>query len=629
MKKLLLKLCLALGITALVFGIDMLASSYWYSGVSIEYDDLCGSSPQCYHFWADQVPAADSGYRYFWFFDDGTFSMEEEPQHEFQGSGNRNVYVEITKMYEKDDKPTRIYLGGGSINVNSLDVVSETETPGEFLSVISNRSPRAGDSITYVITYGKMCEINSPATLAISFDPNQLQFKEERHFNSETANVSQVSNGILGFNLNNGNDNLAKRIFLTFLVTDMVKEGIEVNLDCDLSFTGQGCVTFSHSNAQNGVLSHDPNYIVADQRSICSQVSAGDPVVYTIHFQNIGEGMARDVEVKTFLPLFFAYDEAEISPIHPPGIKPVLLGNRELHWKFSINDNTLKNGSGLMGTAQKGYGTAFLEADTKDSVKFQVKFSGDPSMLPYFGPCRKILNRAEIVFDCNPSIYTNFYGTEIVCDTLPIPTSDSCLCVNVFEDVLPALTYSGGLQTLDVTGIGQDVVWYPPVYLTDLLGFNPGISPTRSLDFVAMVHGDSCSYKLLQFPVEINCDLKIKSQVSFKNCGTTSELMGRIAAEAMTASDENDLIWNWECMNPASTDVQFSKTGKQFILDDCPPGVYHLTVKNTANGCWAEKTFYIPAKCPKSSFPWGKGLIGVLIVAGALVLYGILKKKKP
>ncbi len=71
-----------------------------------------------------------------------------------------------------------------------------------------------------------------------------------------------------------------------------------------------------------------------------------------------------------------------------------------------------------------------------------------------------------------------------------------------------------------------------------------------------------------------------------------------------------------------------SKTGKTLFLENRPPGVYHLTVKNTANGCWAEKTVVIANTCPDPIFSTRTVLIGVGVLVGLFLLFRIFRAKK-
>ncbi|MCB0622121.1 MAG: hypothetical protein KDC41_26190, partial [Saprospiraceae bacterium] len=206
------------------------------------------------------------------------------------------------------------------------------------------------------------------------------------------------------------------------------------------------------------VNSHDPNYIVSDRKEICGAIEPGDSVVYTIHFQNIGAGMAEEVKVRTYLPYFYVNNTFQIQTLYPANT-PHSYNNvsRELVWTVSKGNGQLRGGAGLRGTAESDYRVAFPEEHTRDSIQFKVYFADDPNLLE---PCRTIAMQASIVFDCNPSISTNFHYIDVVCqDTMAM---DSCQCT-----VLPDTTFF--LQapaSLDVSNFGGSVLWYPGQYLT-------------------------------------------------------------------------------------------------------------------------------------------------------------------
>ncbi|MBK6903527.1 MAG: DUF11 domain-containing protein [Saprospirales bacterium] len=284
-------------------------------------------------------------------------------------------------------------------------------------------------------------------------------------------------------------------------------------------------------------LSHDPNYIVADQETICTPVSMGQTITYTVHFQNTGDAPAKEVEVRTYLPLFFSLNN--IQTLNPSAMQQVTpSSDREISWKLS--GAYLKGGKLLRGTGEPGYGSDFLEEDTKDMLRYQVQLSADHLPPSYFDSCQSIVNRAEIIFDCNPSIFTNFYETIIECAVVDSFGNTTCVCDTAIDTLI------------------QPPVKYLAPSSSDVSGLDPA-----------------------------------------------------------------DLVWNWEC----STLPQ-DKNGHRFCLKNRPPGVYHLTVKNTVNGCWAEKTVVIANTCPDPIYSTRTVLIGVGVLVGLFLLFRIFRAKK-
>ncbi|MBK7407096.1 MAG: hypothetical protein IPJ40_02850 [Saprospirales bacterium] len=586
----------------------------------------CGGA--CYVFTANGVPKDSAQYSYFWFFDDGSYEITtvNSVSHTFQGPGgssgmnNRNVQVEVTKLYEKGDKPTRAFT---SVPINSIDEIQEPKSMATPLTLIPNRTPVPGDSITYVVSYGMPCEgPKDPTYIEISFDSDKLTYDDTktRNFHSET--ITDLTGGKIRIQLSNSSlpNNLARRVFLTFEVKSTVQEEETVGIDGEIFFAEeQTCPAGTVSATAVAALSHDPNYIVANQKSLCAPVATGDKMTYTIHFQNIGAGTANEVVVRTYLPLFFS--TSSVQTVYPAGMtNPTPVNNREIVWNLS--GTLLKGGSGLKGTGDPDYGTLFGEEATMDSIQFVVEFD-DAYFQAHsmdFDPCLAIINRAEITFDCNPPIFTNFYHAEIACPGSVV--GGTCTCAIIADSAYTSATYSGTPILLGNPSSAPGAIWYPPVFISDPFATNPTVSPPRAMDYMAVVRGAGCSYELFRFPVEVDCDLSISTKLKFRDCATG--VKATIEAKAITSANAANLVWNWECEN----NVPKEKKGKRFCLYDRPPGVYHLTVKDTVNGCWAEQTVLVPYECPPKSFPWKLILISMAVLAGILVM-ALSKKKKP
>ena len=596
----------------------------WANNITFDTPTNCGTG--CYHFQLSNVPSHPDGYKVYWFFDDGTEKSGSlnvfQTDHTFIKVGTRSVYAEVTKLYDKDDKPARI--GPVNVTIGSGDAGTEPIYVSSALSVGSNRKPRGGDLITYTFTYGEACDEILPDSLVIIYDPNQLGdpgglgFAKHAEFYPENyAESSAQSNNpdtIVFTNLNPATDGLAKRVFLTFLVDDTVEADDPVELDVELSYPGEGeaCNTTVDAT-QRAVNSHDPNYIVSDRKEICGAIEPGDSVVYTIHFQNIGAGMAEEVKVRTYLPYFYVNNTFQIQTLYPANT-PHSYNNvsRELVWMVSKGNGQLRGGAGLRGTAESDYRVAFPEEHTRDSIQFKVYFADDPNLLE---PCRTIAMQASIVFDCNPSISTNFHYIDVVCqDTMAV---DSCKCTVLPDTTIVQQIFNSqkAPTILDVSNYGGSVLWYPGQYLSpNAINSQVTASPPRSLEYVASIRGANCDHRLVHYQVKVECDLDISTKVKLKGCGPFgggNVQSGRIEATAVTTGDPNNLIWNYECRS----DLNGQKSGKTYCLDNLTPGnIYHLTVKDVVTGCWAEKTVYIPTSCP-TGFPWKTAGLALLALA--------------
>jgi hypothetical protein len=617
MKKILAISAFFLVIFCLVRGVH--AGPNWGSGLTLTASS-CGSS--CFTFTVNNVPVHTSGYSYYWFFDDGSYQITNANtvSHNFQafpgssGSSSRTVSVEVTKLYEKGDKPTK-----RTIIVNPVGGILEPQTVSFPLSIVPNRTPVPGDSVTCVVSYGSVCEnTNQPGSIKITYDKDELTLAKPRvrSFHQETVSYPTDGEIIIQLDGSSFDNGKARRVFLPFEVKPGVQEWQEVGLSGDI-FSGlnnQSCLGGNPVTAyQDAQLSHDPNYIVANTPMVCGPVSGGQTVQYTIHFQNTGQAPASEVEVRSYLPVFFS--AANVNTLYPPGMpNPTPVVNGEIAW--TLTGSGLNGGQPLHGAGEPGFGASFFEEDTKDSIVYEVTF--DPPQGTVFDPCQAVINRAEIVFDCNPSIHTNFYQTVIGCPTSVV---GNCFCDTLSGTVISSdtLLFAGSLLPFDVSGTTPaGVVWYPPAFLNDPFSPMPTAGPTRGIDYLASLRKAGCSYDLAHYRVEQNCDLSISAKVNYKKC--KGGVKADIEAKAITSGSAANLVWNWEC----STLPQ-DKNGAGYTLQDRPPGVYHLTVKDTQTGCWAETVVVVSGSCSK--FPWKPVVIGAALVLAGLVIFFVFRKR--
>ncbi|MFZ2901176.1 MAG: hypothetical protein WA004_21275 [Saprospiraceae bacterium] len=594
------------------------AGAAWGSNPTLSQSS-CGSG--CYTFTVSGLPDHSAGYSYYWFFDDGAYAITNvnTVNHTFQtflgsgGSANRTVRVEVTRLYEKGDKPTSMTL-----NLTPGTAVTEPETVSTPLSIMPNRTPVPGDLVTYVVTYGKSCDGENPSKIELYYDPAEMTpvQADAKGFHLENLDFSTAGKVVVNLNGASFNLDAARRVFLPFEVKPEVQEYQTVGISGDIFYgiNTQSCLGNPVTAYQDAQLSHDPNYIVANTPMVCGPVSNAQKLQYTIHFQNIGQAPAKTVEIRTWLPKFFS--QTSVYQIPPYGGSPILLpvNNGEIVW--TLSGPNLNDGKDLRGTGESGYGVKFFEEDTKDSIVYEVTF--DPPQGTVFDPCQAVINRAEIVFDCNPSIYTNFYQTVIGCPTSVV---GNCYCDTLSGTVISSdtLLFAGSLLPFDVSGTSPiGVVWYPPVFLTDPFSATPSAGPTRTIDYMASLRKTGCSYDLAHYRVEQNCDLSISAKVNYKKC--KGGVIADIEAKAITSGSAANLVWNWECGS-----YKYDKNGAKFRLLDLEPKVYHLTVKDTQTGCWAETVVVVSGSCTK--FPWKPVGIGAALVLAGLVIFFVLRKR--
>ena len=453
----------------------------------------CGNG--CYEFWLSNGPWPIADYHYFWNFGDGTYSFDERPVHKFLSTNPTTVSLEIIKRYDDDDEPDKY---AAPITPGSSGTEPKTMTTS--LEVLNNRDAKINDSITYIIEYGKLCDRkpeDPEPSIKLTFDDSKMDYEGFASYNGESG--PSTSTGTIEFSDLVLTGSKAKRIFVTFKVANLT-EGTPVDLTYELIDSADPTCNVGPSDLElEAVLSHDPNYIEAEIDEICGPAESGDKITYRIHFQNVGKGTANEVVVRTFVPTFFkSGDPTDINTTWPSGANHSLQ-NGELIWTLNTASNNLKGSIGLKGKADPGYGVTVFEPETKEYIEYELEFKPGGGQL--FDPCVTIVNQAEIVFDCNPPILTNFYGTDIVC--FDPNAVDSCECLlkpPLFQ--APTTFLQSTSVSLDASAYGTDVVWYPPAYFASSGPLIPvaNVSPARSIEYVAclqrmVVRGNYCIFQ--------------------------------------------------------------------------------------------------------------------------------------
>ena len=139
-----------------------------------------------------------------------------------------------------------------------------------------------------------------------------------------------------------------------------------------------------------------------------------------------------------------------------------------------------------MGTHDKNY-TANDEPKTRGFVQFQVQVG-------QVEPCQAIVNRARIVFDCNPALYTNFTFASMGCNVSSISPVNPIACQDTTQK-LPAISNvsvgapikqllsPAAAKLLKDNGY-SNFKWYPATHLTAPLTAGTGVDMARPETYV-------------------------------------------------------------------------------------------------------------------------------------------------
>ncbi|QQS28999.1 MAG: hypothetical protein IPM47_19530 [Sphingobacteriales bacterium] len=563
---------------------------------AIQQSKLYGSS-NLLRFEADNLPPLtpvnphdyrrQSRRTFFWKFGDGGFSFEQSPIHTYREAGQYTAVMESTRIYSDDDiddsaidrasAPVNINFNTGFVSKRPNNDLANLE--GSNIRLLTNRSPRSGDSITYIITYQNTCPFEDSGSLIFLFNADQLNLKYSESFKSE---LSATSDGQIIWTFDSLAVGHQRNIFISMATDTTVHPSDTILTHLVIQST---CSTDTFSLLKTAVKSHDPNRKSVFPDVLCP--GSAEPLCYTIEFQNFGSGPAETIQIRDYLSVFL--NAATFLPVessHPDALVSVTppSPNRLVTWQF-IDIN-------LPGTQQAGYGTTFTDKDTKGYVKFCIM-----PALP-LDPCSVIPNQAEIIFDCNLPIPTN---TCYVTVQQPGCTDCCQQCPNTMLSDFVNIPHFGGTTAMAQVfcpgsgspSSGIRYQWYPEVFLEvpnipqflffDTDGNIPAITYTLTVWNPVL-----CWYAVDSITVYMggcfNGDTLSIDQVT----ATDPSCPGADDASLNLLVSGGDPPYTLYSFNGC-----FAVSNNFSIpLDDLPPGIFPIAIED-ANGCIVRDTFQI------------------------------------
>lgn len=482
-------------------------------GMSFSLDGLIAINNQ-------QAPP-NANWKVFFNLGDGRFWKGDWDQFQakefiYRSLSSHTAYVETTASYDDNNNPSRTSSPASftplssDINLGNQDYVIAMNNRAVHLDY--SREPKPGDVITYIITYEHNLACLDPlnGTMLFHYDEGVLNYNgpDNWHypFDDQSAQPASTEDGKVSIIF----DNLAKyeqrNVFLHFTVEP-------VTLPHTFSppwveFVGSATSPAPCSKKDTFYLSrqvlvaeHDPNH----KEPSLSSIGQEGEIEYIVHFQNDGTGPAQTVVIEDELGLYLSADVVPTGSSHPSKLVSVSADSERPNvWRWVFNDMNLR------GTHEDEYGETFSEADTKGYVKFKVT-------VDTLVPCNAVVNRARIVFGCNPAIETDFAVTSINCISNPPPSPvpgiaplATLFCPdNGFEYLVgksglpPGMPVSTLLSPTDLSTIGtgwESYQWYPTRGLSDPWILNPSLDMART-DTFALIVSKHCQRKMFIVPV--------------------------------------------------------------------------------------------------------------------------------
>lgn len=562
----------------------------------------------------------------FWM---GSLADFEARNFHYRQPGMYNPYVETTEAYDDDDDPSLRTQNTVNVSPTATDPSDQslrvTMGTGQSVLLQSSRNPKPEDYITYIITYEHNkaeCRENMRGDLKFHYDDSVMTYDgmDTGHYPSgqQVLNTSGTGSGVVQIDFNTLAYQEQRNVFLHFIVKDVkitapfVPSWVDMTgIIPDPTHATTNCTTFtanSAMSAQTLVPSHDPNKKVASP----SEITILDEwIEYTVHFQNDGPGPATWVTIEDELDLFLSNAAPVFVDAYPPGkltnTTPVHAG-RPRTWRWTFN------GLNLRSIHEPGYGISFTEADTKGFLKFKVH-------VDTIVDCGAILNRARIVFDCNPPMWTDYAVTAINCASQGTMTA----CVDSGIQWLPpldSLTPGTPVGSL-LAGYGlnlsayQHFKWYPSVGLTDPWSPNTGLDMARPGEY-ALVASKACGRRIFILPVGTTAGPPTSPII-------VEDVPGDCQADLLVSGGEPPYTFKWQYNGgpPQSGSSTLSLVGKSnvsvTVTDSSPNSII-------PSGPCAVVFTPIPGKCGQTPWPWCWVWAALGISALLVVIYRFRKK---
>jgi PKD domain len=401
-------------------------------------------------------------YTYFWEFGDHYSSTLESPVHRYEEQGEYTAVLTATLHYD-DGKPLKkkkkkvIAAQAGQGGQPVRTALADNQ---KVIGLQAVREPRPGEEFTMTLSYQNGSKVPTDGQLYLFFNEKafktpHFKFQEARtHFGETVENVlssvtppgpssmnsdwwmnpiyphtgvsapeSPCPPGLMAdewiqaarrqyrseqvWRFNDLNPGALRNLFITLdaLPTMLKDTNAVIHLTAMFVPSVPQVAPEKITLEIEIVASHDPNLIaVSDHRANYRYIKDTD-LRYKVRFQNNGEGPAKTIQlrvdvpkslnVKNMQPLNW-YPKCPLCPPQGPNIQclDTSLSKRAIVFTFY--------GVYLPGSRQKG--VADYDS-TKGFVQYRVALDAD-------SPKRAFSSRANIIFDKNPPVVTNFTKTR-------------------------------------------------------------------------------------------------------------------------------------------------------------------------------------------------------------------------
>src|SRR5690554_1425496 len=409
----------------------------------------------------EQIAGAPKAfYSYYWEFDDGTFSKEENPTHQYKTPGDYEVKLWATNNYDTGKPPSS---SPKKITVSKTDPsLQDKASMNEDFTLQRNREPMPEEDMVLIVSYKNYLNYTTNGKLYLFYNEqkykaNNFIIEDIRTYHNEkqlaktdfvyTNNIddsnytllASAEKDILNFKAKPQDSTIKTNLPLTLESSKIAYRNfeefefhsMEPNEERNLFFTlktppemlkdtsaiisvrGVYVPDVNYDNHKvkdmemEIVTSHDPNKMSSNSTFMNYRLVRFKTLKYKIKFQNNGEGPARTIRLETDIPDMLVKSTIEVTDMYP---KCEICPKEEV--QYSCLDTTFTDTQAIFtfkniylpGSEQKNV----KEYDsTKGFVRYNIKFAKDFHK-------QKTKSRTAIIFDKNEPIITNYSTTRFV-----------------------------------------------------------------------------------------------------------------------------------------------------------------------------------------------------------------------
>ncbi|WP_417212733.1 PKD domain-containing protein [Bizionia sp.] len=410
----------------------------------------------------EQIAGAPKAfYSYYWEFDDGTYSKEENPKHNFKKPGDYEVKLWATNHYDTG-KPPSTRPKKITVSQTHNDFQDEASM-SEDLLLERNREPMPNENMVVIMRYKNYLNYKTNGKLYLfynekAYKTDNFELLETRTYHNEKQLITpefaftntvddadqtlmaSAKNGLFHLKAKPQDSTIKTNLPLTLEESksyyrnsqQLAFNDMEPNEERNVFFTLRTPpemlkdtsaiisirgVYVPDSNYDNHkvkdmemeiVTSHDPNKMASNGTFMNYRLVRFKTLKYKIKFQNNGEGPARTIRLETDIPDMLDKSTIDVTDMYPK----CKICPKNIEVRYSCLDTTFTDTQAIFtfkniylpGSEQKN---VKAYDSTKGFVKYNIKFAKDFHK-------QKTKSKTAIIFDKNDPIITNYSTTRFV-----------------------------------------------------------------------------------------------------------------------------------------------------------------------------------------------------------------------